>query len=137
MRDPGRTLALDRGYGQALNYLQSRFPGLSKKLGRAFVAATDEFVRVFMGTMATAALRYHVYVVASNSQAPFMVTRNRQAVAALRDPATPNVHRVYAPAQAEVFDLTFLWGPHNVKRDAPAPLANLLASNKKVPADLV
>src|SRR6202035_5811140 len=61
-RFPCETVAglsdLDKGYSRALNYLEPRLPGLSKMLGRSFVAATDEFVRVFMGTMATAALRY-------------------------------------------------------------------------------
>lgn len=125
--------ALDNGYSRALKYLEARFPHLSKQLGRAFVAGTDEFARVFMGTMAAAARRYHVYIVASNSQAPFALTRNRQAVAALRDPATPGVHAVYAPTSAHVYDQTFLWGPSAVHRDAPAPVANLLAVNKKVP----
>jgi hypothetical protein len=125
--------ALNDGYRQALKYLEARFPHLSKQLGRTFVAATDEFARVFMGTMAAAARRYHVYVVASNSQAPFALTGNRQAVAALRDPGTPGVQAVYAPTSAHVYDQTFLWGPHDVHRHAPAPLANLLARNRKVP----
>jgi hypothetical protein len=125
--------ALDKGYGRALNYLEARFPNLSSQLGRAFVAATDEFARTFMGTMATAARRYHVYLVASNSQAPFRLTRNPQAVAALRDPATPNVKAVYAPTVAHVYDQAFLWGPKDMRRHAPPPLANLLASNRKVP----
>ena len=60
----------------------SRLPGatlpvVGGKLGRTFVAATDEFVRVFMTTMAAVARRYGVYVVASNTQAPFKLTRNR------------------------------------------------------------
>jgi hypothetical protein len=134
---PCQTLAalsdLDGGYGRALKYLEARFPHLSGQLGRAFVAATDDFVRVFMGTMAAAARRYHVYVIASNSQAPFALTRNAQAVAALGDPATPNIRAVYAPTEARVYDQAFLWGPHVIRRHAPAPVANLLAVNRKVP----
>ena len=80
--------AIDQGYGRALTYLGRRFPTLQGQLGRAFVAATDQFVRTFMTTMADEALRYRVYVVASNTQAPFALTRNAAAVAALRDPAT-------------------------------------------------
>ncbi len=134
---PCETLAglsdLDRGYSRALSYLEPRLPGLSKMLGRSFVAATDEFVRVFMGTMATAALRYHVYLVASNSQPPFRETTDPKAVAALRDPATPSVHQVYVPTQARVYNQAFLWGPRVAHHGVPAPLANLLADNKKVP----
>jgi hypothetical protein len=134
---PCRTLAalsaLDDGYGRALKYLEARFPHLSQQLGRSFVAATDEFARVFMGTMAATARRHHVYVAASNSQAPFALTRNPQAVAALRDPGTPGVGAVYAPTTAHVYDQAFLWGPNIVHRHAPAPLANLLAVNRKVP----
>jgi hypothetical protein len=134
---PCETLAglsdLDRGYTRALNYLERRFPGLSKMLGRAFVAATDEFVRVFMGTMATEARRYHVYVVASNSQPLFTTSRNPAVVRALRDPATPNVKRVYVPTTDRVYNQAFMWGPRAAHRDAPAPLANLLADNEKVP----
>ncbi|MFL5824499.1 MAG: hypothetical protein ACJ764_13780 [Solirubrobacteraceae bacterium] len=125
--------ALDRGYHRALKYLEGRFPHLSHQLGRSFVAGGDEFVRVFMGTMARTARRYHVYVVASNSQAPFKLTRDRRAVAALRDPATPGVHEVFAPKSSHVYDQLFLWGPHVVRHRAPAPVANLLASNRKVP----
>ncbi len=125
--------ALDGGYGRALSYLQSRFPSLNGLLGRSFVAATDEFVRAFMTTMATEALRYHVYIVASNTQAPFALTRDRAAVAALRDPGIPKAAAVYAPTGALAYDQTFLWGPRVVRRRAPAPLANLLAVNRKVP----
>lgn len=125
--------ALDTGYSRALSYLEARFPHLSSQLGRAFVAGTDEFVRVFMGTMAAAARRYHVYLIASNSQAPFRLTRNPHAVAALRDPATPAVKAVYAPTAARVYDQAFLWGPNDIHRNAPAPVANLLTVNRKVP----
>jgi hypothetical protein len=128
------TLAdINSGYGRALTYLQSRYPPLAQQLGRGFVAATDTFVRVFMTTMAAEARRHHLYIVASNTQAPFALTRNRAAVAALRDPGTPSVRSVYAPSAGVAYDQTFVWGPRVVRRDAPAPLANLLADNRKVP----
>ncbi len=134
---PCATLAtlgsLDAGYHRALAYLEARFPSLGAELGRSFVAATDGFVRVFMTTMATEARRYGVYVVASNTQAPFSLTRAPAAVAALRDPGTPRVSAVYAPTGARAYDQTFLWGPRVVHRRAPAPLANLLATNRKLP----
>ncbi len=125
--------AIDAGYGRALKYLEPRFPGLAGQLGRAFVGATDQFVRVFMTTMAAEARRYGVYVVASNTQARFRLTHERKAVAALRDPNTPHVNAVYAPTEGVAYDQTFLWGPRVVHRGAPVPLANLLATNRKVP----
>jgi hypothetical protein len=125
--------AADDGYSRALRYLDARFPGLSTQLGRSFVAATDEFVRVFMTAMARIARRYRIYVVASNTQAPFRLTHNAAAVAALADPGAPRVHSVYAPTRGVAYDQTFVWGPRIVHRGAPAPLANLLADNYKVP----
>ena len=125
--------AVDTGYGRALTYLQARHPQLAHQLGRGFVAATDTFVRVFMTTMASEARRYGIYVVASNTQAPFALTRDAAAVAALRDPGAPRVHGVYAPTRASAYDQTFVWGPRVVHPHAPAPVANLLATNRKVP----
>jgi hypothetical protein len=123
--------AIDQGYGRALTYLGRTFPKLQGQLGRAFVAATDQFVRTFMTTMADEALRYRVYVVASNTQAPFALTRNAAAVAALRDPGDKHVHAVYAPTQGRAYDQTFLWGPRVLYHGAPPPLANLLRVNRK------
>jgi hypothetical protein len=134
---PCQTLAtlnvLDGGYARALSYLGKRFPALDSQLGRGFVAATDEFARVFMTTMAQAARRYGVYVIASNTQAPFAVTRDPAAVAALSDPGLPKPKAVYAPTQGVAYDQTFVWGPRVLHRGRPAPLANLLADNDKVP----
>ena len=124
---------INTGYGRALAYLQPRHPALAQQLGRGFVAATDTFVRVFMTTMAAEARRHHIYIIASSTQAPFALTRNAAAVAALRDPATPKVRSVYAPAAATAYDQTFVWGPRVVHPHDPAPLANLLADNRKVP----
>jgi hypothetical protein len=128
------TLAdINTGYARALTYLQHRFPKLSTQLGRGFVAATDTFARGFMTTMATEARRHHLYIVASNTQAPFALTRNPAAVAALRDPATPHVTSVYAPTAGTAYDQTFVWGPRVIHPHDPAPLANLMADNRKVP----
>jgi hypothetical protein len=134
---PCATLAtlgvINQGYGRALAYLEPRFPDLKARLGRSFVAATDEFVRVFMTTMANAARRYGLYVIASNTQAPFRLTRNPSAVRALADPGRNGIHAVYAPTRGVAYDQTFVWGPKNVHRSAPLPLANLIADNYKVP----
>jgi hypothetical protein len=125
--------AIDGGYGPALTYLARSYPRHSADLGRGFVAATDEFARVFMTTMATAARRYGVYVIASNTQAPFRLTRDPAAIAALSDPGAPRPRTVYAPTAGVAYDQTFVWGPRVVHHGAPAPLANLIADNYKVP----
>jgi len=115
--------ALDTGYARALNYLKPKYPALGGELGRAFVAATDTFVRVFMTTMATEAKRYGLYIVASNTQAPFRVAS--KPVAALGGP--------YVPTAGVAYDQTFLWGPRDVHHSAVPALRNLLAVNRKVP----
>jgi hypothetical protein len=128
-------LALNKSYGKALAYLEPRFPVLASptNLGKGFVAATDQFVRVFMTTMAIEARRYGVYVIASSTQAPFRLTRDPAAVAALHDPATPNLRAVYAPTEGRAYNQTFVWSPHVTDRRKPLPLANLMAVNRKVP----
>ncbi len=98
--------ALDTGYASILTRLYQRFPSLRGQLGRAFVAATDTFARVFMGTMAGAARRYGVYVIASNTQAPFRLIRG-----------------TYEPTAGRAYDQTFVWSPRG----------KLLADNRKVP----
>jgi hypothetical protein len=125
--------ALNQSYAGPLRFLDHRFPGVTSHLGQGFVAATDVFVRVFMTTMATEARRYGVYIVASNTQAPFRLTSDPRTVAALRDPAAHRLHAVYAPTAGVAYDQTFLWGPRVVHAGKPAPLANLMAVNRKVP----
>jgi hypothetical protein len=125
--------AINGGYAKALTYLGARYPALGGELGRSFVAATDEFVRVFMTTMSGVARRYGVYVIASNTQAPFRVSRDPAAIAALAAPGAPRPRSVYLPTAGVAYDQTFVWGPHVTHRGRPAPLANLLADNEKVP----
>ena len=125
--------ALDTGYARALGYLDARHPLLATQLGRPFVAATDQFVRVFMGTMAALARRNRVYVIASNTQAPFRLTHEPAAVHALAAPGGPARRGVYAPTGAVAYDQTFVWAPADVHPQRPAPVANLIADNRKVP----
>jgi hypothetical protein len=79
------------------------------------------------------ARRYGVYVVASNTQAPFKLTHDRVAAIYMRDPSTPSVRSVYVPTSGRAYDQVFVWGPHVVDPAAPPPLLNLLAVNRKVP----
>jgi hypothetical protein len=122
---------LTSAYSQPLAFLARRFPKLSSQNDAVFVAATDQFVRVFMTTMATEARRYGVYVVASNTQAPFRLTHDPAAVAALR--SVPGGRSVYEPTSTAAYDQAFLWGPRVLHHGAPTPLANLIADNLKVP----
>jgi hypothetical protein len=117
--------ALDNGYANALTYLHTSFPALNRELGRAFVAGTDTFVRVFMQTMASEAQRYGLYIVASNTQAPFTTTADPAGRKALGGP--------YVPTAGAAYDQTFLWGPRNVHPHAAPALRNLLDVNRKVP----
>jgi hypothetical protein len=117
--------ALDDGYSNALAYLHTKFPALDGLLGRAFVAATDTFVNVFMATMSREAERYGLYIVASNTQAPFAVTHDPAAIKALGGP--------YLPTAGVAYDQTFIWGPKAVHKGEPTPLRNLLKVNRKVP----
>ncbi len=125
--------AINNGYGHALGYLGARYPQLDAQLGRGFVAATDEFVRVFMTTMAAEARRYGIYVIASNTQAPFRISRAPAAITALADPGMPRPRSVYEPTAGVAYDQTFVWGPRVLHRTRPAPLQNLIADNYKVP----
>lgn len=125
--------ALNTGYQPALSYLRTRFPRLSTELGQAFVAATDETVRVFMTTMARAARRYGIYVIASSTLAPFRVDAGRAAIDAFADPGAPRPRSVYVPTAGVAYNQTFVWGPRVLHAHAPVPLANLLTVNRKVP----
>ena len=100
----------------------------------SFVAATDTFVRVFMTTMATEARRYGVYIVASNTQAPFRLTRNPGRGRRAARPGHPRVHaRLRADRRRARMTRPSSGVPAVVHRRAPAPLANLIAVNRKVP----
>jgi hypothetical protein len=125
--------AINSGYARALGYLGAKYPAMSTTLGRSFIAATDQFVRVFMATMAAEARRYRIYVIASNTQARFRVSRSPSAIASLADPGIPRPRSVYEPTSGLAYDQTFVWGPRVVHRGQPMPLGNLIADNYKVP----
>ena len=115
-------------------YLEPRFPVLNSELGRSFVAATDTFVRVFMATMATEARRYGVYVIASNSQAPFRDdTRPGGGRRAAGPGHAESRLRLRADRRAVPMTRPSCGDRSDVHRDAPAPIANLIADNRKVP----
>ena len=86
-----------------------------------------------MTTMATEARRYGIYVIASNTQARFRLSRDPSAIAALADPGLARPRSVYAPTAGVAYDQTFVWGPRVLHPGRPAPTANLIADNYKVP----
>ena len=84
--------------------------------------------------MAAEARRYGIYIVASNTQAPFALTRDPAAVAALRDPATPGVRAVYAPTAAHALRPGVPLGPAGRPPTPPgARWPTSIAVNRKTP----
>ncbi len=129
---PCRTLALLGAVGEAhpreRRFYERRLGPLATP-GAPFLLATDTVVRTFMRTMARAAKRHGLYVIAANDQAPFRQTRRPAARRALG----PDHRSVYEATGRDVFNEVFLWGPRDVRRTGPDVLRNVLASNRKVP----
>ena len=129
---PCRTLALLGSLGDAYarerTYYEQRLGTLTAP-GAPFLLATDTVVRTFMRTMARAAKRHGLYVIAANGQARFRQTRKRAARRALG----PGRRSVYEATSSAIYNEVFLWGPRNVRRAGPDVLRNVLASNRKVP----
>ncbi|GAC1439356.1 MAG: carbon-nitrogen hydrolase family protein [Solirubrobacteraceae bacterium] len=125
--------ALDRAYARPLSYYAKRFHGAGG-LGRSFVAATDIFVRGFMQTLSALARHYGLYIVASNTQAPFRLSRSPRDIRALAAPELPRPREgVYVATSSAAYNQTFIWGPRDVRGSGPPPLRNLVHVNRKVP----
>jgi hypothetical protein len=99
---------------------------------QVLLAATDTFVRAFSLTFSDIARDYGVYVVASNNMASYRETHDPAEVALFGDPAADD-GRAFVATSARVPNATFLWGPRDVHRSAPAGATNLLFRNEKVP----
>jgi hypothetical protein len=97
------------------------------------VAATDVFARGFMRTFSDAARRHGIYLIASNTQAPFHLSRRAADVRALADPDLPRTRSVYVANGPQVYDQTFIWAPRDVRRTGLALARNLVNTNRKVP----
>ena len=137
---PGRSRAsrvrllseLHDAYARPLAYYHRHLPGLDAT-SEVFVATTDTFARSFMAVLSDVARRHHLYVAASNDQAPFRRTSDPAAVRALADPDRPRPRSVYVATSPHVGNETFLWGPRDVRRHGPPMLRNVVARNLKVP----
>lgn len=123
---------LHDAYARPLAYYHRHLPGLNAT-SEVFVATTDTFARSFMTVLSDVARRHHLYVAASNDQAPFRRTSDPAAVRALADPDRPRPRSVYVATSPRVGNVTFLWGPRNVRRHGPPMLRNVVARNLKVP----
>jgi hypothetical protein len=124
--------AITDAYAPQVAAYRGRFGELAGLSG-GFVAATDTFARGWMTTFSDLARRYRVYLVGSNTQARFRETRDPAEIAAFADPDVRRPTSAFVATGPEVYNETFLWAPRNVRRGGPAPLRNVVASNRKVP----
>jgi hypothetical protein len=124
--------AIGTAYAPQLAAYRTRFPGMPP-LAEDFVAVTDTFARGWMQTFSDLAKRYGIYLIGSNTQARFTESRNASDIAQFADPDVPHPRSAFVATGPEVYNEVFLWGPRDVRRRGPAPLRNVLASNRKVP----
>jgi glycerophosphoryl diester phosphodiesterase len=119
-------------YGQQVAAYRARFPEMGG-VAQSFVAPTDTFARGWMQTFSDMARRYHVYILGSNTQAPFRESRDPSEIQTFRDPDTSAPKSVYVATDPHVYNEVFMWGPHTVNHEGPLPLQNVVATNRKVP----
>jgi hypothetical protein len=128
----GALTAISAAYSPQISAYQARFPDMGP-LVAGFVGATDTFARGWMRTFADLARRYHVYMIGSNTQAPFRRSTDPTDIATFRDPDRPRPDGVYVATEGTAYNEAFVWGPRIVHRHKPRPLKNLVARNRKVP----
>jgi glycerophosphoryl diester phosphodiesterase len=125
--------AIGSAYGQQQNAYSTRFPEMGV-IERQFVAPTDTFARGWMQVFSDMAHRYDVYIVGSNTQAPFRESRDPSEIAAFADPDLPRPpESVFVATEGNVYNEAFIWGPRDARKEGPWPLRNMVASNRKVP----
>ncbi len=123
---------LKQSYARADAFYRKRFPKLDVKPGAPLVLATDTAARGWMQAFADLARKYHVYMVGSNDQPPFTISRDPAAIRALADPDLPRPPAVYVATSPNIYNEAFMWGPRNV-RGGPSMLRNVVQRNLKVP----
>jgi glycerophosphoryl diester phosphodiesterase len=119
-------------YGGPIAAYRARFPEMGA-IAQTFVGATDTFARGWMQTFSDMARRYDVYILGSNTQAPFRESRDPSEIETFRDPDIADPDSVYVATGPEIYNEVFMWGPHTVSKEGPLPLRNVVATNKKVP----
>ncbi len=125
--------AVTAGYSQQVAAYHSRFGPSLAPVASAFVAGTDTFARGWMQTFSDLAKRYGVYMVGSSDQPPFRESVDPAEIAAFRDPDLPRPASVYVATSPRAYNTVFMWGPHDVRREGPPMLRNVVAENEKVP----
>jgi hypothetical protein len=122
---------LNAAYAPQVSAYQGMFGPVDPRK-EVLLAATDTFVRAFSTTFSDIARDYGIYVVASNNMATYRETRDPVEVALFGDPEAKD-GRAFVATSGRVPNATFLWGPRDVHRGAPAGARNLLFRNEKVP----
>jgi glycerophosphoryl diester phosphodiesterase len=125
-------VAINAAYGEQQNAYATRFPEMGG-VERMFVGPTDTFARGWMQVFSDMARRYRVYIIGSNTQAPFRESRDPSEIDAFADPDLPRPHSVYVATEGNVYNEAFIWGPRSVRKEGPRPLRNVVAQNRKVP----
>ena len=128
----GALLATGTAYSKPMAAYRARFPDMGF-LESQFIAPTDTFARGWMQTFSDMARRYDVYIVGSNTQAPFRESTDPADIEAFRDPDLPRPDSVFVATDDVVYNEVFMWGPRTVDPGAPKPLRNVVVSNRKVP----
>ena len=119
-------------YGAQVAAYEARFPG-SGAVETSFVAPTDTFARGWMQVFSDMARRYDVWILGSNTQAPFRESRDPAEVSLFADPDLPEPESVYVATEGNAYNEVFMWGPRDVRKEGPLPLRNVVAQNRKVP----
>ena len=119
-------------YGAQIAAYRGRFPEMGA-IAQSFVAPTDTIARGWMQTFSDMARRYDIYILGSNTQAPFRESRDPSEIETFRDPDLARPDSVYVATGPEIYNEVFMWGPHTVHKEGPLPLRNVVATNRKVP----
>jgi len=119
-------------YSDEVAAYRERFPDLPG-LSSVFTGGTDTFGRGWMQVFSDMARRYGVYILGSNTQAPFRESIDPAEIARFRDPDLPVPQSVFVATGPQVYNEAFMWAPYSVRSEGPRPLRNVVAQNKKVP----
>lgn len=125
-------LSLDGAYASQEAAYSSRFGGATP-FAQTFLAGTDTFARGWMQTFSDLAKRYGVYILGCNNQAEFRESVDPTEIATFADPDVADARSAFVATGPEIYNEAFVWGPKDVTKDGPAPLRNVVYSNKKVP----
>lgn len=124
--------AVTVAYGPQAAAYSARFPGAGP-VATTFVTPTDTFGRGWMQVFSDMARRYGIYIIGSNTQAPFRESRDPAEISLFADPDLPEPDSVYVATEGKAYNEAFIWGPNDVRKEGPLPLRNVVSSNRKVP----